>query len=137
MDSFTPQERSAIMRLVRSKDTKPERQVRSLLHRLGLRFRLHRGDLPGAPDIVLIRYKTVIFIHGCFWHRHRGCNRASTPSSRREYWLPKFERTVARDAHNRRRLRQLGWRVVTIWECELRHLERLERRLRRLVQVIQ
>jgi len=119
------------MRRVRSVDTQPEIEVRSLLHRLGFRFRLHRKDLPGKPDIVLPKHRAVVFVHGCFWHRHRGCKRASTPATRRDYWLPKFERNVARDRKNRRDLRRLGWNVVVVWECEIAALDRLARRLRK------
>ncbi len=129
MDTFTPEARSAIMKRVRSANTAPEMQVRSMLHRQGFRFSLHRRDLPGAPDIVLPKHRTAVFVHGCFWHRHRNCKRATTPASRPEYWLPKFERTVARDKSNLRRLRKLGWRVVVVWECELKHPERVLRRL--------
>lgn len=134
MDTFSKSERSEIMRRVRSKDTSPERKVRSLLHRRGFRFRLHRKDLPGAPDIVLPKYDTVIFVHGCFWHRHPGCSRATTPATRREYWLPKFERTVRRDAKNQAELRRLGWNVVIVWECELRDLDELGRWLENAVR---
>ncbi len=129
MDTFSKTERSDIMRKVRSKDTSPERKVRSLLHRLGFRFRLHRKDLPGNPDIVLPKHNAVIFVHGCFWHRHPGCSRATTPATRREYWLPKFDRTVRRDAENQAALRRLGWKVVVVWECELRDVEDMEIRL--------
>ena len=113
------------MRQVHSKDTVPEKKVRSLLHGLGFRFRLHRSDLPGKPDIVLPKYRTVIFIHGCFWHRHPGCPKASTPATRRDYWLPKFERTKQRDRINQAKLIKLGWRVLIVWECEIRDLEHL------------
>lgn len=129
MDTFSREKRSDIMRRVHAKDTTPEKRVRSLLHRLGFRFRLHRKDLPGKPDIVLPKHAAVIFVHGCFWHRHEGCPRASTPASRRDYWLPKFERTVKRDAENQARLRRLGWRVILVWECELRDMDRLAGRL--------
>jgi DNA mismatch endonuclease, patch repair protein len=118
------------MRRVRSTDTTPERKVRSLLHRLGFRFRLHRKDLPGKPDIVLPKYSTVVFVHGCFWHRHQGCSQASTPATRQDYWLPKFERTMERDWRNQKELRRLGWNVIVLWECELRDLEQLAQRLR-------
>lgn len=125
MDTFSPEKRSEIMRRVHSTDTTPEKKVRSLLHGLGFRFRLHRSDLPGKPDIVLPKYRTVVFIHGCFWHRHPGCPRASTPATRREYWLPKFERTMQRDRVNQVKLIGLGWRVVVVWECEMRDLGHL------------
>ncbi len=117
------------MRRVRSTDTTPERKVRSLLYRLGFRFRLHRKDLPGKPDIALPKHSTVIFVHGCFWHRHPGCPHATTPVTHQDYWLPKFKRTVERDKRNQRELRELGWKVIIVWECELRNLDRLAQRL--------
>lgn len=117
------------MRRVRGKDTTPEMAVRSLLHRLGFRYRLHRPDLPGKPDIVLPKYKAVVFVHGCFWHRHAGCSRASTPTTRRDYWLPKFRRTVERDKRNHELLRRSGWNVIVVWECELRDIQQLAARL--------
>jgi len=113
------------MRRVRSTDTTPEMRVRSLLHKLGFRFRLHRSDIPGKPDIVLPKHHAVVFVHGCFWHRHQGCPQATTPASRQEYWLPKFSRTVARDRRNQEELRQKGWNVIVIWECETKDLARL------------
>ena len=122
------------MRRVRGKDTTPEKAVRSLLHRLGFRFRLHRRDLPGKPDIVLPRHKAVVFVHGCFWHRHSGCVRASTPATRQDYWLPKFQRTVERDSRNQERLAQLGWNVIVVWECELRDVSRLADELTRQIR---
>lgn len=122
--------RSDIMRAVKRANTKPEMIVRQALHALGLRFRLHRRDLPGSPDIVLPKFRTVIFVHGCFWHRHPGCRYATTPKSRQEYWLPKFESNVERDARKEAQLRELDWRVVVIWECETKSLEMLEARLR-------
>jgi len=117
------------MRRVRSTDTTPERKVRSLLHSLGFRFRVHRKDLPGRPDLVLPKYSTLIFVHGCFWHRHPRCPRATTPATRQDYWLPKFERTMERDRRNQKELRRLGWNVIVVWECELHDLERLAKRL--------
>ncbi|MFP4390373.1 MAG: very short patch repair endonuclease [Desulfococcaceae bacterium] len=130
MDTVSPEKRSEIMGRVRSRNTRPEIRVRSLLHRMGFRFRLHGKDLPGSPDIVLPKYSTVIFVHGCFWHRHPGCPRATTPASRPEHWLPKFRRTVERDRENQDRLRELGWKVIVLWECELETKEDLERKLR-------
>lgn len=121
------------MRRVRSIDTTPEKKVRSLLHKLGFRFRLHRSDLPGKPDVVLPKLRAVVFMHGCFWHRHEGCSRATTPSSRQEYWLPKFKRTVERDRKNQEELRQKGWNVVIIWECETKDLAKLEANLLKLI----
>lgn len=122
--------RSDIMRAVKRAHTKPEIIVRQALHALGLRFRLHRRDLPGSPDIVLPRFRTAVFVHGCFWHRHPGCRHATTPKSRQEYWLPKFEANVERDARKEAQLRELGWRVAVIWECETKSLAALEARLR-------
>ncbi|WP_409260511.1 very short patch repair endonuclease [Pseudomonas putida] len=123
--------RSDIMRAVKRAHTGPEIIVRRALHALGLRFRLHRRDLPGSPDIVLPRFRTVVFVHGCFWHRHLGCRYASVPKSRQEYWLPKFKANVERDAKKVAQLCELGWRVLVIWECETRKLTELEQRLRR------
>lgn len=117
-DPFTPTERRRIMQAVKSGDTKPEMIVRRLVHRLGYRYRLHVADLPGKPDLVLPRLKLVIFVHGCFWHRHHCRSGQSLPASRVDYWGPKFERTVCRDRRNARKLRRLGWRVVTVWECQ-------------------
>ena len=113
------------MSRIRGSNTKPELRVRSLLHQLGYRFRLHRKDLPGTPDIVLPKHRTVVFVHGCYWHRHAGCKRASTPTKNREKWERKFARNVERDRRNRSDLEALGWRVVVVWECETKDLERL------------
>jgi DNA mismatch endonuclease (patch repair protein) len=129
MDTFSPEKRSDIMRRVRSTDTTPERKVRSLLHKLGYRFRIHRLDLPGKPDIVLPRRRTVFFVHGCFWHRHQDCPHTTTPASRREYWIPKFRRTVDRDRKNQEQLRQLGWNVIIVWECETMNCAKLSNRI--------
>ncbi len=107
------------MSRIRGKDTGPEIAVRSSLHRLGFRFRLHVNDLPGRPDIVLPKYRTVIFVHGCFWHRHKGCRFAYTPKTRTAFWTAKFAENVARDALNRQSLEGLGWRVLVIWECQI------------------
>ncbi|MEJ5992234.1 DNA mismatch endonuclease Vsr [Ramlibacter sp. PS3R-8] len=131
MDIVSPQARSRMMSGIRGKDTHPERAVRSLAHGLGLRFRLHRKDLPGRPDLVFPKYKTVVFVHGCFWHRH-DCGLAATPKTRREFWEAKFSSNVARDARNRALLEDRGWRVIEVWECETGDESRLERRLREL-----
>jgi DNA mismatch endonuclease (patch repair protein) len=117
MDVYTPQERSRVMAAVRSTDTEPELRVRRLLHRLGYRFRLHRRDLPGRPDIVLPKWRAVLFVHGCFWHQHPGCPRAARPTSNVEFWNRKLDRNVRRDQENRRALEEAGWCVLTIWEC--------------------
>ena len=130
MDTFHPQKRRDIMRRVRSKDTIPEKVIRALLHKEGFRFRIHRTDLPGKPDIILPKYKTVIFVHGCFWHRHENCKRASTPSSRLEYWLPKFQKTIIRDIQNIIKLEERGWKVIVIWECEIKDIINIREKLR-------
>lgn len=124
-DVFSPEVRRRIMSRVRSKDTAPEKMVRSWLHARGFRFRLHRKDLPGCPDIVLPKYKTVIFVHGCFWHRHEGCKRASTPATNVEFWTEKFRKNVERDAKTKKELKALGWKVIVVWECETKKDESL------------
>lgn len=123
------QSRSRIMRSVRQKDTGPELIVRKTLHSLGLRFRLHRKGLPGTPDIVLPKYSTAIFVHGCFWHRHPDCKLASTPKTRQNYWIPKFEANIKRDARKLSELQAAGWKVRVIWECETRNSRDLQARL--------
>ncbi len=127
-DTLTRAERGELMRRIRSKDSKAERAVRSLIHRLGYRFRLHRRNLPGTPDIVFPSRKRVIFVHGCFWHLHPDpdCKRARMPKTRVDYWKPKLEGNRRRDLVNRERLRALGWGVLEIWECEVRDMERIE-----------
>ena len=133
LDTFSKHKRSWIMRRVHSANTRPEIMVRSLLHRLGYRFRLHRTDLPGNPDIVLPKHRTVIFVHGCFWHRHPGCRRASTPASNQDYWLPKFRATVKRDKKNQAALRRAGWKVMVLWECQTKKPESLSRRILKML----
>jgi len=133
MDRLPAAARSKLMSCVRRRDTRPEIVVRRLLHGLGLRFRLQRADLPGRPDIVLVRRRTAIFVHGCFWHRHRGCRRTTTPATRREFWLEKFRANRSRDGRNQRALEALGWRVVVVWECETLAIEQLEARLKELL----
>lgn len=118
-DVFPKEKRSEIMSKVRSWNTKPEIKVRKWLHKNGYRFRLHRKDLPGHPDIVLPKYKTAIFVHGCFWHRHLDCKRASMPQSNEEMWTKKFGRNVRRDELNQKTLEQTGWKVIVLWECEI------------------
>ncbi|WP_243925144.1 very short patch repair endonuclease [Pseudodesulfovibrio sp. S3-i] len=121
--------RSSIMSSIVSKDTKPEIQVRKLLHALGYRFRLHRKDLPGTPDIVLPRRKSVIFVHGCFWHLHPGCKRATMPKTNVEFWEKKLKGNVSRDAKAIEQLQDLGYRCLVIWECETKNLDELTDRL--------
>ena len=128
-DIFDPEKRSAVMRAVKSADTGPERIVRRLLHRMGLRFRLHRKDLPGKPDIVLARWKTVVFVHGCFWHGHDCARGARKPRTNAAYWRAKIDRNIARDAATGTALETAGWRVVTVWECETRKPDALQARL--------
>ena len=123
-DIVSPAVRSHMMRAVKSKNTKPEIVVRTVLHRLGFRFRLHRTDLPGKPDLVLPKYRAVIFIHGCFWHGH-DCILFSWPKTRRDFWQSKIDSNVRRDRKHIRTLIQGGWRVATIWECALRGKTRL------------
>jgi DNA mismatch endonuclease (patch repair protein) len=132
MDRLDPSVRSALMARIRGQDTAPEVAVRRALHRAGLRFRLHRKDLPGSPDVVLPRWRLCIFVHGCFWHRHAGCRRATTPTTNVAFWQEKFARNVRRDRRVRRRLRALGWRTAVVWECEAAKAERLVRSLERI-----
>ena len=135
-DQFTPTERSRVMRAVKSGDTTPEFVVRRLVHALGYRYRLHRRDLPGQPDLVFPRLGKVIQVHGCFWHRHACEAGQSTPASRLDYWNAKFARNVERDRLNLRRLRRLGWRVLVVWECQTRIAKRptLEARIARFLR---
>ena len=118
MDRISRERRSWNMSRIRGRDTKPEVTVRSVLHRLGFRFRLHRKDLPGRPDIVLARHRNVILVHGCFWHRHSRCRFAYNPKSNTTFWKQKFAANVLRDKRDRRRLRGLAWRVIVVWECQ-------------------
>ena len=121
MDTRTKEKRSWNMSRIPSKDTKPELMVRSFLFRHGFRFRLHVKNLPGHPDIVLPKYRTVVEVRGCFWHRHPGCRQATTPSSNVKFWQEKFKRNVARDRDTERRLKELGWKLIVIWQCELKN----------------
>lgn len=121
MDKLTPEERSRNMSRIQSKDTKPEMIVRRALHALGFRYRLHGKDLPGKPDLVFPKHRAVIFVQGCFWHRHEGCRWARVPESHRDYWVPKLARNAERDALEREALLASGWRVLWIWECALKH----------------
>jgi len=119
MDKLTPEKRSWNMSRIKSKDTAPESIVRPFLHRNVFRFRLHVKDLPGKPDIVLPKYKTVIEVRGCYWHRHEGCKDATTPSTNTEFWQKKFAENVARDKRSEQDLKALGWNVIVVWECEV------------------
>lgn len=111
------------------RDTVPELAVRQAAHRLGFRFRLHRKDLPGTPDLIFPRYRLAVFVHGCFWHRHEGCSNCTDPKTRPEFWVSKFAANVARDRRSILALESLGWRVLVIWECETKNRAILERRL--------
>jgi DNA mismatch endonuclease (patch repair protein) len=131
MDSLTPERRSWNMSRIRGKDTRPEIVVRSLLHSLGYRFRLNRKDIPGKPDIVLPKYQTAIYVHGCYWHRHQGCHLAYTPKSNLDFWGKKFARNMERDLEVRESLTHTGWKQLVIWECETRNEIELTARLMR------
>lgn len=135
-DTLTPEKRSWNMSRIRDKNTKPEKIVRSALHRMGLRFSLHRSDLPGKPDIVLLKHRTVVFVHGCFWHRHKGCKSAYTPKSRKKFWLSKFRENKTCDIRIRKALRKNGWKAITIWECWTEKPERLARKLKTFLNLI-
>jgi DNA mismatch endonuclease (patch repair protein) len=133
-DVYPPAKRSAVMARVKGRDTRPELQVRRLLWRLGARYRLHRRDLPGSPDIVLPGRKLVVFVHGCFWHGHSCARGARTPKANRDYWVAKVGRNVARDRESRAKLEAAGWRVEVVWECELKDAAALETRMRKLLE---
>jgi DNA mismatch endonuclease, patch repair protein len=128
MDRLTAERRSWNMGRIKGRDTVPEKRVRSLLHRLGFRFSLRNKDLPGRPDIVLKRYKTAIFVHGCFWHRH-GCKNSVLPKTRPDFWQEKLTGNVERDRRNAEKLRLQGWKVLTVWECETENEARLSKEL--------
>ncbi|MDD3695886.1 MAG: DNA mismatch endonuclease Vsr [Lentisphaeria bacterium] len=119
MDNISVEQRSWVMSRIRGKDTRPEMKLRRHLHALGFRYSLHAGGLPGKPDLCLRKWRTLIFVHGCFWHRHEGCKLAGMPKSNVEFWKEKFRRTLERDKVNLHKLRALGWRVIIVWECEL------------------
>jgi DNA mismatch endonuclease (patch repair protein) len=129
VDRLTPERRSALMSRVRSKNTTPEMVVRRIAHGLGYRFRLHRANLPGTPDLVFASRRKVIFVHGCFWHRHPECPKASMPKSRIDFWSTKFAQNIERDAEHCRRLQELGWVPYTIWECETKEAEMVASKL--------
>lgn len=124
-DVFSKEKRSEIMSRIKGGNTKPELIVRSLLHRLGYRFRLHRKDLPGKPDIVLPRHKKVVFVNGCFWHGHEGCKRSSIPSSNTEFWETKIKKNIERDKTKIRELKRLGWKVLIIWQCRIKDTDKV------------
>lgn len=134
MDTLTKERRSWNMSRIRGRDTHPEKIVRSILHCLGYRFRLNRSDLPGKPDIVLPKHRTIVMVHGCFWHRHPRCQLAYTPKSNKRFWLRKFDQNVVRDRKIARALRREGWRVVVVWECQAAEPARLKTRLDRVLR---
>jgi len=134
MDTLSRERRSWNMSRIRSKDTQPERLVRSALRRLGCRFGTYPLKLPGKPDIVVPRRRLLIFVHGCFWHRHRACKFAYSPKSRVSFWQKKFSENVERDKTRAKELKKLGWRVSVIWECETKDLTRLQRKIRSILR---
>jgi len=127
MDKISREARSEVMRRVKNKNTRPELIIRRLLHRRGFRFRLHRPDLPGRPDIVFPKHKKILLIHGCFWHRHEQCKRATTPVDNADYWRAKFERNVLRDLEVIAALTDLGWHVRVVWECDIKDRKKIDR----------
>ena len=133
-DIVNKRRRSEIMAGIRGRNTAPEHAVRRIAHRMGLRFRLHRKNLPGRPDLVFPKRRLAVFVHGCFWHRHEGCRYAYTPKSRVAFWTEKFAQNVDRDKRNEQVLRDLGWRVLVVWECETRDKENIEQRLAELIR---
>ena len=133
VDTISEEKRSWNMSRIKGKNTKPEIIVRSLLHKAGYRFRIHRKDLPGKPDIILPKHNTVIFVNGCYWHRHPGCRYAYTPKSRIEFWNAKFAGTVERDIKHRRQLIDMGWKVEVIWECETGNLNELIEKINKIL----
>ena len=137
VDSVSKEVRSRIMASVRQENTKPELVVRSLLHRRGFRFRLHRKNLPGSPDILLQKYCVAIFVHGCFWHQHSGCLLAKRPASNTEYWNRKLDENIKRDKLNIRKLSRTGWGVLIIWQCETNNLITLQRKLKQFLKITQ
>ena len=129
MDSLTPESRSRQMALVKSKNTRPEMAVRRMAYAMGYRYRLHVRGLPGSPDLVFSKRRAVILVHGCFWHHHEGCSLARIPKSRQEFWVPKLNANRQRDERTMMELEERGWRVLVIWECELRNIEGTRERL--------
>lgn len=132
-ERFTPEERSRIMSLIKGRETKPEKLVRSILHGLGYRFRLHVKNLPGKPDIVLPRHKKIVFVHGCFWHGHKRCKRAKRPATRKEFWNRKIDGNIKRDEKVGRQLKALGWKVLVVWQCKTRNQTELRNRLEKFM----
>lgn len=132
-DVFTKEKRSWLMGRIKGRDTKPENHVRSLIHKMGYRFRVHRKDLPGNPDIVLPRHKKIVFVHGCFWHGHKRCPRSKRPSTNEGFWNRKLNKNIERDKRFQRELRRLGWKLLVVWECETKKTDQLIRKLGRFL----
>ena len=133
-DTLTPNERSKRMSLIRGKDSSPELKLRRLVHGMGFRYRLHVKDLPGKPDLVFPSRRAVIFMHGCFWHRHPGCKLARMPKSKSDFWRSKLEGNRERDLRNQEMLKKLGWHVLVIWECEMENIEKVSNKVREFLQ---
>lgn len=136
MDTLTSEQRHKNMQQIRSKDTKPEIIVRKYLFGRGFRYRKNDSRLPGHPDIVLPKYHTLVFVHGCFWHRHPGCPKATNPKNNREFWQKKFDINIKRDTEERKQLESMGWHVIIVWECEISNKKKQEERLRVLEEEI-
>lgn len=136
VDFLSPKERSERMSRIVGKDTRPELALRRVLHGLGFRYRLHGAGLPGKPDLVLPRYKTVVFVHGCFWHRHADCSIATTPKSNTSFWIEKFQKNMARDARVSKALEEAGWKVLVAWECEVASVAKAKATGERLAMLI-
>jgi DNA mismatch endonuclease (patch repair protein) len=132
-DHLKPAERSRNMSKIKSKNTRPEKVVRSFLHLNGFRFRLHNKNLPGKPDITLKKYNTVIFVNGCFWHHHKNCKRANIPKSNKDYWIPKIEKNKSRDKKNIADLKKNKWKVLVVWECEVKNMEKISKKITRRI----
>lgn len=130
MDIWSKQKRSEVMSRIKGKDTKPELILRSQLFRLGFRFRLHQKNLPGKPDIVLPKYHTVIFVHGCFWHNHKNCKEGRIPSTNSTFWKEKLQHNISKDNKNIKELKKCNWKVIVVWECEIeKHLEKTVKKI--------
>ena len=134
MDIWSKKKRSEVMSRIRSKNTKPEIFVRSMIHNMGYRFRIHRRDLPGCPDLVFPKYRSIIFVQGCFWHLHKGCRDGTIPKTDHEKWKAKLERNVMRDKQNFKKLKDMGWEVLVIWECEVeKKIDKVEKKVRKFL----
>lgn len=134
MDVFSREKRSQIMSRISGKNTKPELIVRSMLHSMGYRFRLHRSDLPGKPDITLPKHKKIIYVHGCFWHGHKDCKRAKQPTTNKYFWQEKLAKNIERDILNMADIKKLGWDVLIVWTCEVKDMNQLKNKLRTFLE---